>query len=84
MFNLISAGLHAGDGYVFCGRAAPSRQLGECHSLPVILVLHNPADGMTLWQRVERHLVTETAERFVVDDHPEMADAGIKFRPLDP
>src|SRR5215467_6999544 len=29
------------------------------HSLPVMLVLHNPVDGMTLWRRIERHLVTE-------------------------
>lgn len=29
------------------------------HTLPILLVLHNPEDGMTLWQRVERHLVTQ-------------------------
>src|SRR5467141_813356 len=31
------------------------------HCLPVFLVLHNPNDGMLLWQRVERHLIHETA-----------------------
>jgi hypothetical protein len=29
------------------------------HSLPILLALHNPEDGITLWQRIERHLVTE-------------------------
>ena len=47
--------------YVFRGE---QRHLDywERHCLPIILVLHNPVDGMTLWQRVERHLVTERAE----------------------
>ena len=46
--------------YVFRGE---QRHLDywERHCLPIILVLHNPADGMTLWQRIERHLVTEGA-----------------------
>lgn len=45
------------DAFVFYGR---KRHLDywENHSLPTLLVLHNPEDGMTLWQRVERHLVT--------------------------
>lgn len=30
------------------------------HSLPVFLILHDPEAGITLWQRVERHLVRET------------------------
>lgn len=49
-----------GEDYVFRGEP---RHLDywERHSLPVIRVLHNPVDGMTLWQRVERHLVTEGA-----------------------
>lgn len=29
------------------------------HSLPVFLVLHNPDTGVTLWQKVDPHLVTE-------------------------
>ena len=32
----------------------------EKHSLPVLLVLHNPEDRTTIWQRIERHMVTET------------------------
>src|SRR5271169_5558686 len=47
-----------GEDYVFRGEP---RHLDywERHSLPVILVMHNPVDGMTLWQRVERHLITQ-------------------------
>lgn len=47
-----------GDDCVFYGE---QRHLDywDKHCLPVLLVLHNPEDGMTLWQRVERHLVTE-------------------------
>jgi len=37
------------------------------HSLPVFLVLHNPQDGMILWQRVERHLVHEAAKGWSID-----------------
>jgi hypothetical protein len=46
--------------YVFRGE---QRHLDywERHCLPIILVLHNPVDGMTLWQRIERHFVTEGA-----------------------
>lgn len=32
------------------------------HSLPVFLILHNPETGLTLWQKIERHLVTETSK----------------------
>jgi Domain of unknown function (DUF4365) len=28
------------------------------HSLPVVIVLHNPETGLTVWQKVERHLVS--------------------------
>ena len=31
----------------------------ENHSLPVILILHNPKTGLTLWHRIERHLTTQ-------------------------
>lgn len=34
----------------------------EKHSLPILLVLHNPEDDTTLWQRIERHMVTEGAD----------------------
>jgi Domain of unknown function (DUF4365) len=44
--------------YVFRGEKRHLDYWGR-HSLPVLLVMHNPVDGMTLWQRVERHLVTE-------------------------
>jgi hypothetical protein len=37
------------------------------HCLPVFLVLHNPDNGMLLWQRVERHLVNETANGWSID-----------------
>ena len=30
------------------------------HCLPVFIVLHNPDTELTLWQRIERHLVTVT------------------------
>jgi Domain of unknown function (DUF4365) len=29
------------------------------HSLPVFLILHNPDNGLTLWQKIERHLIEE-------------------------
>lgn len=47
-----------GENHVFRGE---SRHLEywENHSLPVVLILHNPESGLTLWQRVERHRVME-------------------------
>ena len=44
--------------YVYTGK---QRHLDywDRHTLPILLVLHNTVDGMTLWQRIERHLVTE-------------------------
>lgn len=52
--------IRRGNGYVFYGER---RHLDywDMHSLPVLLVLHNPTDGMTLWQHVERDLVVENA-----------------------
>jgi len=47
-----------GDDYVFRGEKK-HLDYWEKHCLPVLLVLHNPDDDMTLWQRVERHLVAE-------------------------
>ena len=49
-----------GNDYVFHGE---QRHLDywDRHCLPVLLVLHNPVDNMTVWQRIERHLVTEGA-----------------------
>ncbi|WP_096701364.1 DUF4365 domain-containing protein [Magnetospirillum sp. 15-1] len=47
-----------GNGYVFRGEA---RHLSYWtnHSLPVILILHNPETQLTVWTKIERHLVTE-------------------------
>ena len=47
-----------GDDYVFRGKMK-HLDYWERHCLPVLLVLHNPDDDLTLWQRVERHLVKE-------------------------
>ena len=47
-----------GDGYVFYGEAR-HRDYWTNHSLPVFLILHNPETGLTLWQRIERHLIEE-------------------------
>ena len=47
-----------GDGYVFYGEDR-HRDYWTNHSLPVFIILHNPEDGMTLWQRVDRHLIME-------------------------
>jgi hypothetical protein len=49
-----------GNDYVYYGEQRHLKYWDR-HSLPVLLVLHNPVDGMTLWQRVERHMVTEHA-----------------------
>lgn len=50
-----------GEDYVFYGE---QRHLDywDKHCLPVLLVLHNPENGVTLWQRIERHLVAETED----------------------
>lgn len=55
-----------GTNYKFYGR---KQHLGYWlrHCLPVFLVLHNPSDGMLLWQRIERHLVHETGEGWSID-----------------
>jgi hypothetical protein len=37
------------------------------HTLPVFIILHNPDNGMLLWQRVERHLVDETPKGWTID-----------------
>ncbi len=36
------------------------------HSLPCYVVLHNPANGMTLWQKVERHTATKTSKGWAI------------------
>ena len=50
-----------GEDYTFRGKKQ-HLDYWDKHCLPVILVLHNPVDGMTLWQRIERHLVNEAAK----------------------
>jgi Domain of unknown function (DUF4365) len=47
-----------GDGFVFYGEDR-HREYWINHSLPVFLILHNPESGLTLWQRIERHLIDE-------------------------
>lgn len=47
-----------GEDFVFYGEPR-HKDYWLNHSLPVFLILHNPETGLTLWQRVERHLVKE-------------------------
>jgi Domain of unknown function (DUF4365) len=47
-----------GDGFVFYGEDR-HRDYWTNHSLPVFIILHNPENGLTLWQRIERHLIEE-------------------------
>lgn len=48
-----------GDDYVYYGEQR-HLEYWERHSLPILLVLYNPENDMMLWQRIERHLVTES------------------------
>lgn len=47
-----------GDGYVFYGDKR-HLEYWTNHSLPVFIILHHPDTGVTLWQRIERHLIEE-------------------------
>ncbi|WP_313040729.1 DUF4365 domain-containing protein [Sphingobium yanoikuyae] len=47
-----------GDGYVYYGEDR-HRRYWTTHSLPVFIILHDPDSGLTLWQRVEEHLIEE-------------------------
>lgn len=47
-----------GDGYIFYGEER-HRDYWTNHSLPVFVILHDPESGLTLWQRVEGHLIEE-------------------------
>lgn len=51
-----------GDGYVFYGEDR-HRDYWVNHSLPVFIILHDPTTKLTLWQRVERHLIEEGKDR---------------------
>lgn len=47
-----------GDDYVFYGEPR-HRHYWTNHSLPVFIVLHDPESDLTLWQKVELHLLEE-------------------------
>ncbi|MGO9047789.1 MAG: DUF4365 domain-containing protein [Xanthobacteraceae bacterium] len=46
-----------GNGYVFYGELRHLKYWTR-HSLPVFLILHDPARNLTLWQKVERRVAT--------------------------
>jgi hypothetical protein len=48
----------SGDDYVFYGQAR-HREYWTNHSLPVFIILHNPEPDLTLFQKVEPHLIRE-------------------------
>jgi hypothetical protein len=54
-----------GSDYVFHGNIA-HLDYWTNHSLPVFLILHNPDDGMTLWQKVERRLATIKGDKWSI------------------
>lgn len=47
-----------GDDFVYYGDER-HRDYWANHCLPVFLILHNPESGLTLWQRIERHLIED-------------------------
>ena len=54
-----------GDNYIYRGTPRHLTYWTN-HSLPVFIVLHNPLDGMTLWQKIERRLITRTKKRWSI------------------
>lgn len=50
-----------GDDYVYYGEDR-HKDYWLGHSLPVFIIIHNPDNGLTLWQKVERHLIEEQSE----------------------
>lgn len=50
-----------GDDYVYYG-VVRHKDYWLNHSLPVFIIIHDPTTGLTLWQKVERHLVEEQSE----------------------
>lgn len=50
-----------GDDYVYYG-VDRHKNYWLNHSLPVFIIIHDPDTGLTLWQKVERHLVEEQSE----------------------
>lgn len=54
-----------GDGYVYY--ASPRHfDYWVHHSLPCYIILHNPDNGLTLWQKVERHTATKTSKGWAI------------------
>jgi len=47
------------DGFIYRGELR-HLEYWDRHSLPVFLVIHNPDDGNTLWQRIERRICRVT------------------------
>jgi hypothetical protein len=47
-----------GDDYVYYGNER-HRDYWTSHALPVFIVIHDPDTELTLWQRVERHLIEQ-------------------------
>lgn len=50
-----------GDNYVYYG-AQRHREYWLSHSLPVFIVIHDPEEKLTLWQKIEHHLIVEGNE----------------------
>lgn len=75
-----------GDGYVFYGDER-HREYWTNHSLPVFLILHNTDTGLTLWQRIEPHLIEDgkngrwaigiPASQTLDEEHAHLIEAGI-------
>lgn len=75
-----------GEDYVFYGDER-HREYWTNHSLPVFLILHNPDTGVTLWQRIERHLIEDgkdgrwaigiPATQTLDEKHAHLVEAGI-------
>jgi hypothetical protein len=59
-----------GDNFVFYGELRHLEYWTK-FSLPVFLILHNPKTGETFWQKIERHLVTETDKGWSIEIPPE-------------
>ena len=58
-----------GNDYIFRGERR-HLEYWTNHSLPVFIVLHNPENGITLWQKIERRLVTETEKGWSISIPP--------------
>jgi Domain of unknown function (DUF4365) len=54
-----------GDDFVFYG-AKRHLEYWTHHRLPVYVIIHDPENGLTLWQKFERRLVKESAKRWSI------------------